>query len=147
LTALLVTFSLQCHGEEYSHPQKAEAKEHLAEMLTRKVDPFLIIETADGGSYIQFYNENPGLMIDLPEMALSDSEIEKAREYFRKNGIPLIVTKAINPKTKREFELRTWSKKFHPGEIERATEIAFGALFEIYGISGDTPLIFKKGWE
>jgi hypothetical protein len=147
LTALLVTFSFQCHGGEYDHLQQAEAKEYLAEMLNETVNPFLIIETAEDKNYIQFYNGKPELVIDLPEVALSDAEIVKAREYFQKHGIPLIVTKAINPKTKREFELRTWSKKFHPGEIERATEIAFGALFEIYGISGDTPLIFKKGWE
>jgi hypothetical protein len=116
-------------------------------MLENSIDPFLILETADSKRYIQFFNEDPGLLIDLPQIALSETEIERAEDYFEKRGIPLTVKTARNPDTRKAFELLTWSKTFHPSEIDKVTEIAFGALFEIYGISENTPLSFVRGWE
>ncbi len=144
---IFVTLSFQSHGEEYNHTQKAEAKAHLAEMLKKTIDPFLIIEITGTDGYIQFYNEDPGLLIDLPEVALSNEQIMKAKDYFTKQGIPLTYTTARNPETEEDFELKTWSRIFPPDEVDRVIDIAFGALIEIYGISEDTPLNFVKGWE
>ena len=143
----LLSLSFQCHGEEYRHTQKAEAKALLVEMLNNTIDPFLIIEITGTDGYIQFYNEDPGILIDLPEVALSGEQIKKAKAYFAKQGVPLTVTTARNPETKEDFSLKTWNRIFHPNEVDKVIDIAFGALIEIYGISEDTPLNFVKGWE
>lgn len=149
LVILLVTLfvSGQCFAGDYAHPQRKAAKQALTVMLENTVDPFLIIEVRDSGKYIQFYNVNPGLLIDLPEVALSASEVRKATEYFNKKRIRHVVKTAKNPKTFKEFEIRTWQGVFDPKEIDKVVDIAFGALFEVYGISKDTPLTFVKGWE
>lgn len=139
--------STYCYGNDYAHPQKDEIKLALKEMITHTVDPFLIIEIKGSEKYIQFYNENPGILLDLPEMALSASEIKKATRYFKVKGVPLEVGIAKDPNTMEEFEIRGWSKVYNPKDIDKVADIASGALFEVYGISSNTPLLFIKGWE
>lgn len=146
---LILSFfvSTQCYGANYQHSQKKSVKEALTVMLTKTVDPFLIVEISGTKKYIQFYNDNPGLILDLPAITLSDSEIKLATVYFRKHGLKSMQIKATDVNSGNAFTLKGWRHTYNPGDLNKVVDIAIGALFEIYGISKTTPLTFTKGWE
>ena len=147
LTFVIFLISVTCHAADYQHAQKDAAIQVLDEMLTIEKDPFVIIEITGTNKYIQFYNENPGLLLDLPEVALTEKEIKLASAYFSKHGINSVKTTAKDPTTGDKFMFMGWTKTFDPLDIDEVVDIAFGALFEIYGITQDTPLTFEKGWK
>lgn len=147
--SLLLYFSVSalCNASEYQHLQKNTAKGALADMLTKTVGPFLIIVISGTDKYIQFYNDNPGLLLDLPVNPLTDAEMKLAAIYFSKNGISSRKFLAKNPDSGEEFVLVGWKHAYDEGELDKVLDVAFGALFEIYGISNTTHLSFIRGWE
>lgn len=147
LTLVVFLISVTCHAADYQHAQKDAAIEVLNEMLTKERNPFVIIEIAGTEKYIQFYNENPGLLLDLPEVALTKKEVKLASTYFARHGINSVKTTARDPATGDTFVLVGWTKTFDPLDVDDVVDIAFGALFEIYGINKDTTLTIEKGWE
>ena len=140
-------FSFQCYGAEYQHSQKAEVKKAISTMLTKTVDPFLIVEISESEKYIQFYNDNPGLLLDLPVVALSKEEAELASVYFSKHGVSALDSMAKDPATGKEHILKAWMHTYNPDDIDEVVDVAFGALFEVYGITESTPLSLIKGWQ
>ena len=147
LTFVFFIVSVTCHAADYQHAQKDAAVQALDEMLIRERNPFVIIEVSGTDKYIQFYNKNPGLLLDLPEVALSEKEVKLASAYFSKHGINSVKTTARDPATGDTFVLVGWTKIFDPLDVDEVVDIAFGALFEIYGITKETQLTFEKGWE
>jgi hypothetical protein len=145
LFILLLLVSGQAISGE--HVQENDFKQALRKMLTERVDPFLIVEIYGTQKYIQFYNENPGILLDLPVNSLSDLEVDKATQYFNKFNIEARLISAKDIDTRGEFILKGWSKVFDVNEFDKVVSIAYGVLFEVYGISYDTPLSFIKGWE
>ena len=116
-------------------------------MLKNEINPFLIVEISGTEKYIQFYNTNSGLQMDLPQIVLSESEIKKANNYFKKNSIQLIINEAIDPDTREIFTIKSWRKTYSASDSELVLEIAIGALFKIYGINEQSKLKFIRGWQ
>jgi len=148
---LLFAFIIGC-GERsevaaHSHPQRAEIKKAVVEMLTQSTDPFLIVEDPITQNFIQFYNENRRILIDLPEVALTSAETKIAQDYFRKWDIRMKENEDRDPKTGNTFINRSWPETYPPEQIDKVVNLALGALFEIYGISDSTHLTLTKGWK
>ncbi len=116
-------------------------------MLTQSTDPFLIVEDPITQNFIQFYNENRRILIDLPEVALTSAETKIAQDYFRKWDIRMKENEDRDPKTGNTFINRSWTETYPPEQIDKVVNLALGALFEIYGISDSTHLTLTKGWK
>ena len=147
LFAFIIGCGLRSEVPVYSHPQKTEIKKAIVEMLTQSTDPFLIVEDSKTQNFIQFYNEDGRILLDLPEVALTPTEVNAAQRYFRKCGIRLKEAEAIDPETGKTFFIKTWTDTFAPEQTDKVVNMALGALFEIYDISESTRLTLTKGWE
>ena len=145
--AFIVACGQQSEDQLYHHPQEKEIKEALVQMLTKSTDPFLIVEDLKTENFIQFYNEDGRILIDLPEGAVAPERIGLAQGYFQKQGIPVKENQDIDPQSGKTFLNRSWTTTYPPEEAEKVVNIALGALFEIYGISDATPLTLTRGWE
>jgi hypothetical protein len=151
LSVFLLAFIIGCGQQteiaDYGHPQKAEIKKAIVEMLTQSTDPFLIVENPITQDFIQFYNDEGRILLDIPEVALTPAEIMKAQDYFAQCGIKLETTESKDPGTGETYIINSWTDTFPSEDIDRALNIALGALSEIYGISESTQLTCRKGWE
>ena len=147
LLAILIGCGQQTQIAAHDHHQKAEITNAVIEMLSQSTDPFLIVENPRTQDFIQFYNEDGKILLDLPEIALTPDEINRAQSYFADCGIKPKKTDAKDPETGETLTYKTWAETYPPEDIDRALNIALGALFEIYGISESTRLTIEKGWE
>ena len=83
----------------------------------------------------------------MPEVALTPFETKIAQEYFRNWDIRLKENDDKDSKTGNAFVNKSWTETYPPEQIDKVMNLAFGALFEIYGISESTHLTLTKGWE
>ena len=95
-----------------NHPQKAEIKKAVVEMLTQSIDPFLIIEDSKTQNFVQLYNENGLILIDVPEVAPTPFETKIAQEYFRNWDIRLKENDDKDSKTGNAFVNRSWTETY-----------------------------------
>lgn len=130
-----------------NHPQKIDLKSNIQIMLTKEVDPFLILEETKTQKFIQFYNEKNMILIDLPKIALTENEIDKAKIFFGKYNIKLTEKESTEVETMEQVKLETWSHLYPPEKTEIVANIALGAMYEVYGFSKSNSFIFIKGWE
>ncbi|MDJ0892413.1 MAG: hypothetical protein QNK18_14645 [Gammaproteobacteria bacterium] len=147
LFILVIACGQQTHEPGDGHPQKAEIRQALVEMLSASTDPFLIVEELKTERFIQFYNDNGRILIDLPEDAVAPDRRGIARDFFKKHGIPMEETQDIDPRSGESFVNRSWTTTFPPDEADRVVDIALGALFEAHGMSNATLLTLTRGWE
>ncbi len=137
------------HSEDSApnHPQQADLKNAIVEMLRQTTDPFLIVEDPNTQNFIQFSNEDGRILIDLPQSALTPDQMKAAQSYFQRCVIPLKETEGEDPETGDTVVNESWQSTYAPGQTDKVVQIAFGALFEIHGISNSTRLALTKGWE
>jgi hypothetical protein len=131
----------------YSHPQKIKIKNNIRRMLKQTTDPFLIIEDPETKKFVQLYNENGNILFDLPEVALTESEIKHANKYFSKYGIGLSESKARSVETRKIFIMKSWRKIYPLKDIDKAVNLTLGALYEIYGFSELKQFNIIIGWD
>jgi hypothetical protein len=148
----LFAFILGCGQQNkmtttYNHPQKPEIQTALNEMLKQPTNGFLIIEDSKTKKFIQFYNENGLILIDLPKIALTKDEYPLAKKYFSKCGINLKQVESKDPETGKHFICSSWTKASPPDQINNTINIALGALFEIYALTETNSLHLIKGWK
>lgn len=144
---LFLIWPLLVNADNKSESQYFLVTSALKEMLDARTDPFLIIEVAGTKKYIQFYNENPGILLDLPTNTLNQAEIDKASVFFEKHGIEKRETIATNVNNRKEFVILGWRHVYKNSDLEKVVSITLEALSEIYGINEITPLTFVRGWE
>lgn len=147
LIALLSGCEKESDPPAYAHPQAAELEAALLEMLAQPVDPFLILENQTTGDFIQFYNDDGRILIDLPQVALSAEKRSAAKAYFRKHGVQLRTSKDKDPESGVAVVSETWSRTYPEDQVKQVASLALGALHEIHGISGATRLTLTRGWQ
>lgn len=101
---------------------------------------FVIVEHQPSEKYVQFALEEGGLFTDLPTIALSRDEQERARALFAEIGVrdPAIVRAPV-PGTKDVTTVRTFQAQFGD-DVERACRFAGRVLREVYLIPEEAPL-------
>jgi hypothetical protein len=118
----------------------------LIAMVSQVRDPFVIVQEAQTRKYIQFYNEEGQILIDLPEIALSEDEARRAGEYFSRHGIPFVVVEN-EIESGAESTLESWQRVYPAGEMDAVLDVAFGAMVEVYGFDSNVELEVIRGWE
>jgi hypothetical protein len=86
-------------------------------------------------------------LFDLPEVALTESEIKHANKYFSKYGIGLSESKARSVETRKIFIMKSWRKIYPLKDIDKAVNLTLGALYEIYGFSELKQFNIIIGWD
>lgn len=110
---------------------------HLSVMLKATKDPFLIIEEKHSKKFVQFYAEKQAsIVLDVPLVALTSEEQERAKTYFKAYQMEIIGPKGM----------KTYRKLFPSGEMNKISQIALGTFKDVYGINSPQ-LVFQRGWE
>ncbi len=134
--------------KQYSHPQVEEFKAALTEMLAQTKDPFVIIEdAATKEKFVQFYNEEGRISIDVPKVALKGDEPKRAQKYFSGLDIEIEITTEFDPNTKEFFKNESWFKIFPKDKMDDVINIALGVFFEVYQLKQDSKFNIIKGWQ
>ncbi len=134
--------------KQYSHPQVEEFKKALNEMLAQTRDPFVIIEdAATKEKFVQFFNEEGRISIDVPKVALKADELKRAQKYFSGLDIEIETTTVFDPNTKEFFENESWFKIFPKDKIDDVINISLGVFFEVYQLKQDSKFNIIKGWQ
>ena len=147
IVATIAVLAVGAARAESAHPQRSEIASALEQMLGQTVDPFLIVEDARSEKFIQFYNDDGRVLIDLPKAALDEEESARAAEYFRRTGIPLTRSRDVDPKTGATVVSETWTTTYSGRQVDQVVDVALGALFTIYRMNAATPLTLTRGWQ
>ena len=137
--------ALLVSAADYDHVQRSEIEEAFAQMMTIQDDPFVILEVAATGQFIQAANFGSGPFLDLPTDGLSQEEMQRALKYFPSHGISPLEQRAAHPETQEIYTHIVFTHTFDSSELDRMVQIIIGALYEIYGIADDTPLTIQTG--
>jgi len=129
------------------HPQKAEIKASIVEMLNQKSNPFLTLEEPTSKKFVQFYNDEGRVRFDIPLTALSKKEGDRASKYFNNYEVSISYQESTDPNTGEKTRFRAWSATYPKIKIEDALNLAIGALYNIYRFSKDTRFRWIKSWQ
>jgi len=120
-------------------PNEDRIKAALQRLLARtNTDAFLIIEEPSTKKYVQFASGDvDALMFDLPAIALSADELERAKTVLMQYGIEATEMEMTNPDGTPAEPMLTFNSELGHN-IERATELSTRVLMEVYQFSPDT---------
>ncbi len=103
-------------------------------------DGFLVFSDPESGAFVQFAAVGLGsVMLDLPVKALTESQREKAQQFFLQHGVerPEAVT----------ADLVVYQMEFSAGprQIRHASRIGMGVFTDIYGLDPTFAMQVKQG--
>jgi len=118
-------------------------KAALQRVLARiNTDAFLIIEEPNTKKYVQFASGAVDeLMFDLPAIALSADEFERAKVMLKEYDIEATEMNMTNPDGTPAEPMRTFNSELGPN-IERAAELSTRVLFDVYQFDPATDFQF-----
>lgn len=103
-------------------------------------DGFIVFSDPESGAFVQFAAVGLGsVMLDLPVKALTDSQREKAQQFFLQNGVERPEAVAA--------DLVVYQMEFSAGprQIRRASRIGMGIFTEIYGLDPSFTMRVRQG--
>src|SRR5439155_877066 len=101
---------------------------------------FLTITESGGNKYVQFAGRK--LFFDLPQQALSDAEMTRAREVLKRYGITGPVTYNLGEDSKGPKQ--TSFQKDLAGDIPQAVAFVEAVFFEVYGFNRSCSVTYNE---
>lgn len=144
LLAALLGCSQALWAEEASQAVAAALHDMLA---IQHVDRFVIVEDSRTQKYVQFATLNDTtLFMDIPLLALSPTEQQRAGEVLGRLHMVLVATEAIDPNTNQKFRLESYQRQADPEQISELAQDTLIIFTELYQLA-DPQLNIIRGWE
>lgn len=106
---------------------------------------FVVAEHEASGKYVQFGGDGGGIFIDLPTLALVESEVARAAAVFGEAGIRAPVeVEAIDPATDEAYLMDTYQAVFG-ADVPEAARFGCRVMREVYRIEAVDSLLITEG--
>ncbi|PCJ51353.1 MAG: hypothetical protein COA79_26480 [Planctomycetota bacterium] len=131
----------------WAHTQKEEIQKALLEATSHDIDPYIIIEDPTTKHFVQFIHKKGKLSYSLPDINIGADNRKRSIQFHKTMNIKYIKTTSTDAITEKKFEFSEWSHEFKKSDLDKATNLAIGVFYKIYGHKENIKLNIIKGWQ